>query len=455
MKKTRIWFLILATLLLFALPAYAETTVSVDGKEVTLQSISYQGRILIPLRNTSEVLGAKVNYLADIGIAIIEKYGTELRINLGDTVSYLNGKKISYDVPPVVVDNKSYVPLRFLAESMNYEVTYVDNKVNLISKPIAKVHFIDVGFGDAILIQLLNNKNILIDAGDKKGGGTVVTYLRNQGVKELDLVVASKTTSEHMGGLASIFSSFKIKKVIDTNTASNDEFYKGYKDGLSKYRIPVEPANKQIFEMNGATFSILSAYTNMLNQDLPTKTILSSLKVGNQSILFMSDRTGQKETSDIPNQGYNIIKVADHAGINSTSQGLLNIVKPDVAIVTSDDSIPGYPRGAVLQRISDSGAKLYSTGTNGNIIVEINGQNYNIISDNSQPVEINIEKDNELQISNGLDFGNYLGDIRNKIYHDPNCEEARTIPQEYRVWFMDTTEAELNGFIPDDLCRPE
>lgn len=455
MKRLFSFTLLLLMVLTFSLPAFAETTVNVDGKTSVLPTINHQGSVLIPLRDTADLLGAKVTYLSDVQLVFIKKNDTELRIKMGDNLSYLNGKEISLGVPPVVVEGKSYVPLRFLAESLNYEVAYSEGRVQLKSKPLAKIHFIDVGFGDAIYIQLLNDKNILIDAGDKKGGGTVATYLRNQGVKEIDLVVATKTASEHMGGLPAIFRSFKVKQVIDTNTASTGEFYKEYKEELSKNKIPCVPPNKQIFDMSGVTFSILSTFDQMINQDPPTKTIVSSLKVGNQDILFMSDRTGQRETSDLPNHAFNILKVSDHAGIDSTSQQLLNLVKPKVAIVTSDQSIPGYPKGNVLQRISDAGAEVYSTGTNGNIILETNGQSYNVITENNQRIEIVPEKEHELHNITGLDFGNYLGDTRTGHYHHPNCEDAKQIPEEYKVWFADIIQAEENGFTPDEICRPE
>ncbi|SHK51613.1 stalk domain-containing protein [Desulforamulus aeronauticus] len=455
MKRIIGFTLMVLMLVVFSLPAFADTTVNVDGKTSILPTINHQDRVLIPLRDSANLLGAEVTYLSDVQLAFIKKNDIELRIKMGDALSYLNNKEISSGVPPVVVEGKAYVPLRFLAESLNYEVSYTEGLVQLESKPLAKIHFIDVGFGDAIYIQLLNDKNILIDAGDKRGGGTVATYLRNQGVKEIDLVVATKTASEHMGGLASVFRSFKVKQVIDTNTASTGDFYKEYKEELSKYKIPCEPANKQTFEMSGVTFSILSTYGQMINQDPPTKTIVSSLTVGNQNILFMSDRTGQREVSDLPSHTFKILKVSDHAGIDSTSQQLLNLVKPEVAIVTSDQSVPGYPKGTVLQRISDTGAKLYSTGTNGNIVVETNGQTYKVIAENNQQIEIVPEKEHDFHIITGLEYSDYLGDKRTNLYHHPACEEAKQIPQEDRIWFLDKIQAEENGFTPDELCRPE
>ena len=62
-----------------------------------------------------------------------------------------------------------------------------------------KVHFIDVGQGDSILIQSHDGKNILVDGGPKSAGKTVVNYLKSNGVKKLDYVVASNSDADHVG----------------------------------------------------------------------------------------------------------------------------------------------------------------------------------------------------------------------------------------------------------------
>ncbi len=74
-----------------------------------------------------------------------------------------------------------------------------------------KAHFINVGQGDAILIQT-PSQNILIDAGDR--GNTVVNYLKAQGVNSLDLVIGTHPHADHIGGLINVFQSIPVKEVI-------------------------------------------------------------------------------------------------------------------------------------------------------------------------------------------------------------------------------------------------
>lgn len=89
-----------------------------------------------------------------------------------------------------------------LQEVSNYS-TDIKLKNNLL------VHYIDVGQGDSILIQV-NNKNMLIDAGNKDDGEKIVSYLKNQKVKKLDYVVATHPHEDHIGGMSEVIKNFVI-----------------------------------------------------------------------------------------------------------------------------------------------------------------------------------------------------------------------------------------------------
>src|SRR5690606_11119756 len=54
-----------------------------------------------------------------------------------------------------------------------------------------KAHFLDVGQGDSILIQLPNGQNMLIDAGTSEAGGSVVSYLKEQGINHINYLLST------------------------------------------------------------------------------------------------------------------------------------------------------------------------------------------------------------------------------------------------------------------------
>ncbi|MBA2731552.1 MAG: MBL fold metallo-hydrolase [Acidobacteria bacterium] len=77
-----------------------------------------------------------------------------------------------------------------------------------------RVHVLDVGQGDSILIISPEGKTVLVDAGDEKSGKKVVEALKAQGVQQLDYFIATHTHPDHIGGAAAVFSNFKVGTVL-------------------------------------------------------------------------------------------------------------------------------------------------------------------------------------------------------------------------------------------------
>ena len=75
------------------------------------------------------------------------------------------------------------------------------------------VHFIDVGQGDSILAES-DGHYMLIDAGENDQAGTVISYLKAQGVTKLDYVIGTHPHSDHIGGLDKVIDTFPVDKVI-------------------------------------------------------------------------------------------------------------------------------------------------------------------------------------------------------------------------------------------------
>lgn len=90
-----------------------------------------------------------------------------------------------------------------------------------------KVHFIDVGQGDSILIQSPNGKSMLIDGGTKSKGDTVVKFIKSQGITKLDFVVATHPDADHIGGLIKVLeSNIKIGTFMDSGKVHTSNTYK-------------------------------------------------------------------------------------------------------------------------------------------------------------------------------------------------------------------------------------
>lgn len=95
-----------------------------------------------------------------------------------------------------------------------------------------KIHFIDTGNSDAILIQ--DGKTFtLIDGGDNDDEGLMVDYLNNQGVKDIKYLIATHSHADHLGGLDSVVKNFNIENVFVSNGSAETKSYRDFINALA------------------------------------------------------------------------------------------------------------------------------------------------------------------------------------------------------------------------------
>ncbi len=121
---------LLATLAATSLPqiAAAQTvTVTINGQSLYLNPgpIERAGRVFVPLRGIFERLGATVVYAA--GTINATKGPTTVSLHIGSTQATVSGQPQSLDVAPFIVGATTYVPLRFIAQSLGAQVGYDAN----------------------------------------------------------------------------------------------------------------------------------------------------------------------------------------------------------------------------------------------------------------------------------------------------------------------------------------
>ena len=75
-------------------------------------------------------------------------------------------------------------------------ISFLVQNNNVSSQNKMTVHYIDVGQGDSILIQV-NNKNLLIDSGPSSNRKDLLNYLENLNIKKLDYIIATHPHEDH------------------------------------------------------------------------------------------------------------------------------------------------------------------------------------------------------------------------------------------------------------------
>ncbi|WP_243300438.1 S-layer homology domain-containing protein [Bacillus litorisediminis] len=257
-----------------------------------------------------------------------------------------------------------------------------------------KVHFIDVGQGDSSLIELPNGKTILIDGGKRTAGEIVVSYLKQAGVSSIDLLVATHPDADHIGGLIDVLQQVTVKKVLDSGKEHTTETYLEYLSLIDEKNIPFEVAKKGSSISLDPSVAIKVVHADSSAADNNDASVVLELRYKDASFLFTGDAGTEVEESMIVSGlgQVDVLKVSHHGSDTGTSQSFVNVLKPEIAVISVGENSYGHPHDVVVNRLAQAGAQIYSTMQSGDIIITTNGTTYEVSDDPWQVPKTPIEQ---------------------------------------------------------------
>ncbi|GAA5262116.1 ComEC/Rec2 family competence protein [Methanocalculus sp. MC3] len=247
-----------------------------------------------------------------------------------------------------------------------------------------EAHFIDVGQGDAILIQY-NGKNMLIDAGDRGYGSTVVSYLREQSVSRLDYIVATHPHADHIGGMTDVLDAFPVGRFIDSGNPHTSQTYENMLLAIDEKNIPFSVAERgQTINLDSALSIQILNPGPQLTGDLNEDSVVLKMEYGQVAFLLTGD--AGISTENLMMQHYDleseILKVGHHGSRYSSGATFLAAVSPEVSIImVGEGNRYGHPTDEVLDRLRVIGSQVYRTDHHGTIVIATNGVKYTVTSE--------------------------------------------------------------------------
>ncbi|WP_276353185.1 stalk domain-containing protein [Cohnella caldifontis] len=103
-------------------PAQIQVVLDAESVPFDVPPFIQDGNTMVPFRVLFEKLGLSITWMADTQTILGEKEGTRIRMQVGQTAAEVNGKTITLAVPPTLVSGSTFVPLRFVAESLDAKV---------------------------------------------------------------------------------------------------------------------------------------------------------------------------------------------------------------------------------------------------------------------------------------------------------------------------------------------
>ncbi len=244
-----------------------------------------------------------------------------------------------------------------------------------------QIYFLDVGQGDAMILNQPGSCAVLIDAGPLINGHRVTHALQALGIDTLDVVIITHPHLDHFGGLFDLYPRFSIEQFYDNGaTSPAREYFSDYQTIRKNLPYSIVSAGDRI-SCGDISFEVLSPRkTIQPGQSLNESSLALMISYGSFRLLQMGDLSGAAESSlldDIADLNADVIKIGHHGAADATSDRLLDRVQPQLAVIsTSENNWIQAPSPKLIDTLKKRNIACRRTDQQGTIqlVVPLHGQ---------------------------------------------------------------------------------
>lgn len=229
-----------------------------------------------------------------------------------------------------------------------------------------RVCVINVGQGEATLLQTPNGGVALIGAGPAESGDAMIEALRNAGVQKIDLLILPYLLAEAVGGVPQLFDTFEVAWVLVAGASR----VVGVADTL---RLAHEQRTARAgdlfsFPSDRVTLEILAPEAMLSSASDADNSLVLRVRYGTTAFLFAGGIGAQGELALLgraPEIAAQWLRVARSGDDAASSPEFLRLVNPEWAVISVGPNGEGFPGAGTLERLAATGAKLLRTDAGG------------------------------------------------------------------------------------------
>lgn len=257
------------------------------------------------------------------------------------------------------------------------------------------VTFLDVGQGDAVVVETPQRQTIVYDAGPKALFGTggwrerrnpfdvgkqvVIPYLRHRGIRTIDYLVMSHGDADHIGGMQAIVEAVPVRHFVrgpDTSEPSTVETQ--LMQALEAKNVPVYRAASGVgWELErGLYWQFVQADPQVLRTDeRNAQSVIVRLAFAGRSFLLTGDADVEAEEAmldawNVP--PVDVLKAGHHGSKTSTGETLVQKLRPRIAILSAGiNNRYNHPHPDVVARLQQAGVAMFRTDWQGGIVCRV------------------------------------------------------------------------------------
>ncbi len=248
------------------------------------------------------------------------------------------------------------------------------------------VTYLDVGQGDATLIQTPHGKSYLIDAGNRVidfrtgqvlwdvGKRVVLPAIQYYGLRRLDGFILTHFDMDHVGGARSVVDGIRVKHVF---THHRPNLAKAGIDEVIDL-VTVENPSKLVLDKHAYLLFFPFTFQRETRSE-NERSVICQLVIGTKTFLFTGDLEAEGEAYLAATYGdhlqSDVFKAGHHGSKTSSTATLLRYVQPEIAVVSvGAKNRYGHPNKDVLARFQTAGVHVYRTDRDGAIEIKTDGK---------------------------------------------------------------------------------
>lgn len=249
---------------------------------------------------------------------------------------------------------------------------------------------LDVGQGDGMLLRFPSGTTCLIDGGstsvDKVGEYRLLPYLKYEGVSSLDYVILTHLDEDHINGVRELlemsegYDGVEIDCILFPDIANPDESYQNLwalaeQCGVKAGKIG---AGDMLKEEN-LTMECLYPIKNSYSDDKNANSTVLLLTFDKFKLLLTGD-LGFAGEEELLRRGVledvDVWKVSHHGSKYSGREEFLEVIRPNVSLISVGKNFYGHPSEEILQRLEKIGSHVENTLESGALRIESDGEVY-------------------------------------------------------------------------------
>jgi competence protein ComEC len=271
----------------------------------------------------------------------------------------------------------------------------------VVARPPAalRVTVLDVGQGDAILLEGIEGGRLLVDGGPDPD--LLVRRLDERipaWDRRIDLAVLTHPHEDHAAGLAGLPTRYRVGAVAENGMLGRGPGHVALRDTARSLGIPsVRLAQGDHIELDGASVRVVWPPRGSVPATSPDSgrringtSIVLAVTFGSQRLLLTGDIEDDLDAALLEVLGpggppWDLLKVAHHGSATASSEPLLAALRPRTAVVSAgEDNTYGHPSPEALARLAEAGARIFRTDRHGSVTVMLDGQTRQVATDRSR-----------------------------------------------------------------------